>query len=115
MWKSILDVVNSLFRNDERINQLEKRVEQGDQKRVDMATQITSLYIELSRLAEREKFREERLQQALEFERKATELERLKLSSEHTKLENEQLRLELERERRQLPSATLNPSDESQS
>lgn len=61
-------------------------------KQNELAAELTTLYIEIGRMAEREQWREEKLQFAVERER--------------AKLEIERLRLELERERRQLPPAS---------
>ncbi len=105
MLQNIWTFLRALFSVDERLARLEKQGERQDQKQNELAAELRALYLDLGRMAEREKWREEKFQHAVE-------MERAKLALEHSELEKERLRLELERERKrpQLPPATVTPS-----
>lgn len=93
MWKSIWEVLKTLLTYEERLARLEKRSEKQEQRQSELTTELTAVFIELGRMAEREKWREEKYQQVVELERSKLEIERLHLE------------LERERQRRQLPPA----------
>lgn len=98
MWTSIWETLKSLVSYGERLAWLEKRIEKQEQEQDASNDSLVAIIIKLERMAEREKWREEKYQQAVELERANLEIERL--------------RLELERERRQLPSAPADQLDE---
>jgi hypothetical protein len=107
MWTSIWEALKSLITFDDRLTRVEKKTEKLEQKHEEATIKMVAMAIELERIAERGKWREERYQHAIE-------LERAKLALEREKLENERLRLELERERerQQLLPARAEPPDE---
>lgn len=101
MLQNIWTFLRAIFTVDERLARLERQDERQDQKQNQLAAELRALYLDLGRMAEREKWRAEKLQHAVE-------MERAKLALEHAELEKERLRFELERERNRslLPSAT---------
>ena len=105
MWQNIWTFFKALLNYDDRLTRVEKQNERLTQKQNELTTELTALYLEMGRMVEREKWREEKLQQAIE-------IKRLQQVHESAKLENERLRFELERERRQLPPATIKPPDD---
>jgi phosphorylcholine metabolism protein LicD len=93
-------MLKSLINYDDRLARVEKKTEKLEQRQEEATIKLMKIVMELERIAEREKWREEKYQHAIE-------LERAKSALEHAELEKERLRLELERERerRQLPPA----------
>lgn len=110
MWTSFWETLKTFVSYGERLAWLEKRIEKQEREQDATNDQLAAAVIKLELLAEREKWREEKFQHAVE-------MERAKLALEHSELEKERLRLELERERerRQLPPASAtSPTGNSQ-
>ncbi len=110
MLTNFWDTLKTLISFGERLAWLEKRIEKQEREQDATNDQLMAAIIKLELMAEREKWREEKYQHALE-------LERAKLALEHEKLENERLRLELERERNRqqlLPARAEPPHETSQ-
>ena len=93
MWTSFWETLKALLSYGERLAWLEKRIEKQEQEQDAANDQLMATIIKLELMAEREKWREEKYQQAVELERSKLEIERLRLE------------LARARERRQLPPA----------
>lgn len=117
MWKSIWDLLKSLFTYEDRLSRLEKQSEKREQLQKEITAELTAVYIELGRLAERDKWLAESFRQTIEAERSKQESEHWKREAEQKsqaleRAERERARLLAELERRQLPSATIKPPDD---
>ena len=108
MWTSIWDTLKALVNYGERLAWLEKRLEKQEREQDASNDRLVAITIKLELMAEREQWREEKLQFAVERER-------AKLEAERANLEIERLRFELDRERRSraLPPVPSEPEDDS--
>ncbi len=110
MWTNIWDFLKAFITYSERMTRLEKQIEKIEQKQNDTTTTLTAVIISLERMAEREKWREEKLRHEIELERAKSEADRAKYGIEQAHSETARAKAEIERLKTELERRSLPPS-----
>jgi regulator of replication initiation timing len=79
MLKNISDLLSQIFTLGEKVKNQDTRLSETERQLRDLTARVNQLSLDLARLAEREKFKDQLFSQALEIERLRLENEQLKV------------------------------------